>query len=114
MSVAISIGRGLRIKPPPAFSAPSRSRVLGVPLLALIALAVAFAVMDVVLERTVFGRSVTAIGQNQRAARLAGVKVERARLVAYVMCAVLAGDRRRAARLLLRRRFARTWARSTC
>jgi ribose transport system permease protein len=90
MSVAISIGRGLKIKPPPAFSDAVSLRVLGVPLLALIALAVTFVVW-LWVERTVLGRSLTAIGQNRRAAQLAGVKVERARLVTYVICAALAG-----------------------
>jgi ribose transport system permease protein len=46
--------------------------------------------MHVVLTRTVFGRSVTAIGQNQRAAALAGVRVERVRLAAYVTSAFFA------------------------
>ena len=36
------------------------------------------------------GRSVTAIGQNQRAAYLAGVNVQRVRFLTYVMCAVFA------------------------
>jgi len=89
-SVAISIGRGLKIKPPPAFSDAVAARLLGVPLLALVALAVTAAVW-LWVERTVAGRSLTALGQNRRAAELAGVKVERTRLVTYVICAALAG-----------------------
>ena len=50
--------------------------------------------MRVVLHRTVYGRSVTAIGQNPRAADRAGIRVERIRFFTYVMCAVL---RRRSA-----------------
>ena len=90
MSVAISVGRGLKIKPPPVFSDLVALRVLGVPLVALVALAASVAVW-LLVERTVFGRSLTAIGQNRRAAHLAGVKVERTRLLTYVICAALAG-----------------------
>ena len=48
-------------------------------------------VAHVVLIRTVYGRSVLAIGQNMRAAHLAGIKVERIRAATYLMCATLAG-----------------------
>jgi ribose transport system permease protein len=43
------------------------------------------------LERTVLGRSIAAVGQNERAAGLAGLRVQRTRLWAYVLCAGLAG-----------------------
>lgn len=47
-----------------------------------------------VLSKTVFGRSVFAVGGNSEAARLAGMRVERIRLVTYMvtgLCAALAG-----------------------
>ena len=47
--------------------------------------------LHVVLTRTIYGRPVLAIGQNPRAARLAGVPVERVRALTYVMCGTLAG-----------------------
>jgi len=90
MSTAISFGRGLKIKPPPMFSAFVAERVFGLPLLALVALAITAAVW-LLLERTVLGRSIAAIGQNRRAARLAGVQVERTRLLTYLICGALAG-----------------------
>jgi ribose transport system permease protein len=90
MSVAISIGRGLKIKPPPAFSGFVTARVLGLPLVALVALAVAL-LAGLLIERSLLGRSLAAIGQNRRAAHLAGVRVERTRLLTYVICAALAG-----------------------
>ena len=46
--------------------------------------------MAVLLNRTVYGRSVTAFGQNTRAARLAGVPIERIRYLTYSLSAVLA------------------------
>lgn len=44
----------------------------------------------VLLERGIYGRWVSAIGQNMRAARLAGVPVDGVRFATYVLCAVLA------------------------
>jgi ribose transport system permease protein len=90
MSVAISVGRGLKIKPPPFFSDLLALRLFGIPLVALVALAISIATW-LMIERSVLGRSIAAIGQNRRAAHLAGVRVERTRLVTYVICAALAG-----------------------
>lgn len=90
MSCAISIGRGLKIKPPPLFAEITTLRIAGIPLLAVLALFVSIAVWFAV-ERTVYGRAVCAVGQNQRAAELAGVPVERTRLLTYVLCAAMAG-----------------------
>lgn len=89
LSTAIWWNRGLRIKPPDVLAELSTTNVAGIPVLAVLVVLLA-AVMHVVLARTIFGRSVTAIGQNQRAAHLAGVAVERVRLTAYVLSAVLA------------------------
>lgn len=89
-SVAIAYGRGLKIKPPPAFAEFTTGRVAGIPLLAILAVVLAVA-MGFVLHRTVYGRSVTAIGQNPRAAGLAGLRVGPTRIATYVLCAGLAG-----------------------
>lgn len=89
LSVAIVWNRGLRIKPPEILGDFPGTDILGVPLVAMLVIALAV-VMHVVLHRTRYGRSVTAIGQNPRAARLAGVQVDRIRLTAYVSSAVFA------------------------
>jgi ribose transport system permease protein len=89
LSVAIVWNRGLRIKPPDALGDFPGTDMLGVPLVAMLVIGLA-AIMHVVLERTRYGRSVTAIGQNPRAARLSRVPVDRVRLTAYVSCAVFA------------------------
>jgi ribose transport system permease protein len=89
LSIAIVWNRGLRIKPPEILGDFPGTDVLGVPLVAMLVIGIA-AVMHVVLHRTRYGRSVTAIGHNPRAARLAAVQVDRTRLVAYVSCAVFA------------------------
>lgn len=90
MSVAISIGRGLKIKPPPLFSDLMALRLLGLPLLAMLALLVTIGIA-VMLQRSVLGRAIEAVGQNERAADLAGLPVQVTRFWAYVICAALAG-----------------------
>jgi ribose transport system permease protein len=89
-SVDISYGRGLQIKPPPGFADFTNIELFGVPLLAILT-ALFAAGASVALHRTVWGRSVTAIGQNIRAARLAGVRVEPVRFATYALCGALGG-----------------------
>ena len=89
LSIAIVWNRGLRIKPPEILGDFPGTDILAVPLVAILVIALA-GVMHVVLGRTRYGRSVTAIGQNARAARLSGVQVDRTRFTAYVSCAVFA------------------------
>lgn len=89
-SVDISYGRGLQIKPPDGFADFTNIVVMGVPLLALLTMLFSLAA-GVVLHRTIYGRSVSAMGQNLRAARLAGVPVRRVRLLTYALCGALGG-----------------------
>ena len=89
-SIDISYGRGLQIKPPPGFADFANAEILGVPVLAI--LTVLFSVAAAIaLRRTVYGRSALAIGQNMRAARFAGLRVERIRAVTYALCGTLGG-----------------------
>jgi ribose transport system permease protein len=90
LSTAISYGRGIRIKPPLPLSDFATARLLGVPLTAVLVLALS-AMIALVLRRTVYGRSVQAAGQNMRAAWLAGLNVGRTRFLTYVFSALLAG-----------------------
>jgi ribose transport system permease protein len=89
-SAGISYGRGLQIKPPPGFAEFTTAQVDGVPLLA-IGTAIFTIGIAVLLHRTVYGRSVLAIGQNTRAAWLAGIAVERVRAATYVLSGALGG-----------------------
>lgn len=89
-SIDISYGRGLQIKPPPGFATLSSLQIAGLPFLALLTLLFTVAAAFV-LSRTVYGRSVLAIGQNARAAWLAGISVERARCLTYMLCGALGG-----------------------
>jgi ribose transport system permease protein len=89
LSTAIAYGRGLRIKPPPVLAEFTTVQIAGVPLLAIVVTALA-AMLGLVLHRTIYGRSVLAIGQSLRAARFAGIPVERIRFLTYVLSALLA------------------------
>ncbi|MSU91665.1 ABC transporter permease [Rhodobacteraceae bacterium 2CG4] len=89
-SAAIWYNRGLRVKPPEPLADFTTARIAGVPVIALAVAALAVA-MHLLLTRTLYGRAVLAIGQNQRAAHLAGIRVERTRALTYLMCATLAG-----------------------
>src|SRR5208283_1692988 len=64
-------------------------RVGGVPVMTLFALAAVTACVYV-LNRTVFGRTLTAVGQNQRAACLAGVRARRIVAASFVISSLLA------------------------
>ncbi len=88
-SAAIAYGRGIRIKPAPMLADFATARILGVPVLAMV-VALGSIVIGIALARSRFGRSVLAIGQNMRAARLAGIAVDRTRFATYVLSAVLA------------------------
>lgn len=73
----------------PTLTSLARGRVFDVPTIVLVVLAIAL-VFAFVLNRTVFGRSLTAVGQSLGAAHLAGVKVTLTHVLAYVASGVLA------------------------
>lgn len=89
-SVGISYGRGLQVKPPPGFAAATTVQIAGLSVLAL-AVAIFSVGIALLLHRTAFGRSVAAIGQNARAARLANIPVERIRALTYAFGGALGG-----------------------
>jgi ribose/xylose/arabinose/galactoside ABC-type transport system permease subunit len=66
------------------------TRVWTIPLRAIIAAVVVLALM-IILRGTVFGRHAAAVGDNPAAARLAGVPVERVRVVAFMLAGLSAG-----------------------
>jgi len=88
-SMAIAYSRTTNAPPAPLLVSFSAARLLGVPLIAL--LFIIFTVfVAVVLGRSVFGRAVLAVGQNARAARLAGLAVRRTLASVYLLSAILA------------------------
>jgi ribose transport system permease protein len=89
-SIDISYGRGLQIKPPPGFADFTNLQLNGIPVLAIIT--ALFSVgASVALRSMTYGRSVSAIGQNSRAAWLAGVPVEKTRFLTYTLSGTLGG-----------------------
>ncbi|MCC7321748.1 MAG: ABC transporter permease [Rubellimicrobium sp.] len=88
-SAAIATNRGIRIKPPPALAGFSTGLTLGIPNVAWVTLGLSVLAW-LLLNRTVYGRWIAAIGQSQPAARMAGIPVDGVRLATYVLCAVLA------------------------
>lgn len=77
----VALGRGFVLE-------PVIGRALPVPVAAML---VGAALAHVLLARTVFGRSVVAIGSNEEAARLSGIPVARTRLLVYSITGALAG-----------------------
>jgi ribose transport system permease protein len=88
-SLAMNFGGEATIKPPRALAEFTVARLGFVQVLPLTALVVSI-IAGLVVSRTVFGRRLLATGQNESAARLAGISVNRVRLIAYAGCGVLA------------------------
>lgn len=72
---------------PDSFYAIAKGRVLGVVPMPIVIAAAAVVVFYVLLNRTRLGRGVVATGANIQAARLSGIRVNRARVVALVLSA---------------------------
>lgn len=84
-TISIVFFRGLFITPPHSFQNFADIDLGIVPMLFLVSVAIAL-VVAVILSRTRYGRSILAIGQNTKAASLAGVKVNRTKFITYVAC----------------------------
>lgn len=67
----------------------SDGRVLNIPIIVIVALALA-TLLAYGLRRSTYGRRLYAVGSNEEAARIAGVRVNRVVGSAYVACSVLA------------------------
>lgn len=90
MSVAMNSGGESTVGPPTMLANFTELKVGGIQILLLFALAGSL-VAQVVIRRTRFGRQLMALGQNERAAGLAGVPVNRVRMTAYLVSGALAG-----------------------
>ncbi|MCZ4072307.1 ABC transporter permease [Agrobacterium sp. LMR679] len=88
-SIAIWSNRGLRIKPPETLATFATSSFFGIPNVALVALLLSV-IAWLLLDRSFYGRWISAIGQSTFAARMTGIPVDGTRFVTYVLCAVLA------------------------
>ena len=82
--------QGYKLPVPGQFMALGHGKLLGIPLTVLLMLLL-YGVAHVILSRTVYGRHLYAVGGNERAAFLSGIRVARVKTIAYVICAALAG-----------------------
>lgn len=73
----------------PALKEIAAGRVFGAPIMMLLCLALV-AASELVLRFTAFGKTLSAVGQNHVAARLAGIRVSRVVVATFVISSVLA------------------------
>jgi ribose/xylose/arabinose/galactoside ABC-type transport system permease subunit len=83
-------GESLVIADPGFFATIANGNLLGVGSLVWVLLA-AYAAAALLLNRTAFGTAVFAVGGNEEAARMMGVRVERVVILAYCLSGALAG-----------------------
>jgi ribose transport system permease protein len=88
-SIILSIGASSAVTPK-ALSSFSIGRFLDIPNVAWVAVAMSI-VAAVALHKTVFGRTVVAIGQNRKAAVRSGLKVQSAMIACYLISGTCAG-----------------------
>jgi len=74
----------------PSYSQIATTRLIGLPLRAVIAAGVTLAFL-ILLRTTVYGRHASSIGDNPAAARLTGVAIERAKVIGFVLAGLSAG-----------------------
>lgn len=74
----------------PGFTALGRNRVGGI-FVAVLVMIVVVAILWFVLSRTLFGRHVYAVGGNAEAAELSGIRVNRTRILVFVISGLAAG-----------------------
>jgi ribose transport system permease protein len=73
----------------PALKVLAAGRIFGAPIMLLVRIALIVAT-EFILRRTLYGRVLSAVGQNRAAARPAGIAVNRVIAIAFVASAVLA------------------------
>ncbi len=73
----------------PLLAYVASGRVLGIPLILILALLLTWAT-SWLLHTSVYGRNLSAVGQNRRAAHFAGIRVEPTTRTAYVLSGLLA------------------------
>ncbi len=88
-SMATAYSSGSTAPPAPVLMAFATARVLGIPLIAIIFMIVA-GVVGLLVRYTTFGRAILAIGQNRRAAYLAGIRLNLVSGAVFILSALFA------------------------
>ena len=95
--IALTITNANALPAPDAFGALGNSTLFGTgqqfpgipyPVLIMIAMALIF---HFILSKTRIGRYIYAVGSNEEAARLSGIKVHRVKIITYIFCSFFAG-----------------------
>jgi len=90
LALALSGAQTIPITGPPAFVWFGQGEIFGLDVPIIIML-VAFAIGALVLNRTRYGEALFAVGGSEDAARLAGVQVDRVKIIAYTTSGALSG-----------------------
>jgi ribose/xylose/arabinose/galactoside ABC-type transport system permease subunit len=88
-ALLITDGQSILLMGQDEFARLNSGQLLGVPIPVLIALAV-FAVLWVVMRHTPFGQQVCAIGGNEKAALATGLRVDRIKIIVFMIVGVTA------------------------
>ena len=87
----VANGREVNLRDlPPGYTSAATQNILGVPLFAIVAVAVTV-IVALVLRYTLFGRRIYAVGSNAVAASILGIRSRLVVLIAFVVCGFLAG-----------------------
>jgi rhamnose transport system permease protein len=87
----VANGREVNLRDlPPGYTSAATQNILGVPLFAIVAVAVTV-IAALVLRYTLFGRRIYAVGSNAVAAAILGIRSRLVVLIAFVLCGFLAG-----------------------
>lgn len=90
LSFLISESKSINQVPPSLGWLGNGATLLGIPN-CVVLMGVVFGVCELLLQRSVFGRHLYALGGNPRAAVLCGIRTERLLVVIYALCGALAG-----------------------
>ena len=95
--VALTISNANALPAPDAFGGLGNDTIFGtgqqfpgIPYPVLIMIAVAL-IFHFILSKTRIGRYTYAVGSNEEAARLSGIKINQVKIISYIICSLLAG-----------------------
>lgn len=87
--IALVLSNGQPVyKVTPDFTYLGWHEYMNIPLIVFI-LAIIVIILYIYLQKTIFGRFIFALGSNERAAFLTGIKVSKHKIIAYIICSVL-------------------------
>jgi ribose transport system permease protein len=88
--IAFSVSEGIAVRVPRAMRDFGKSDVLGIPSIALVAIAV-LVIFGFLLSKTTWGRYVYLLGSNEPASRYVGIRRQVIKASVYIIAGVLAG-----------------------